>query len=41
LHAGSYHWPTFNVADASITLGAVLLAYDLVFGHRKSVVSSQ
>jgi signal peptidase II len=41
LHAGTYHWPTFNVADASITLGAVLLAYDLVFAHRKSVVSSQ
>jgi len=38
LHAGSYHWPTFNVADASITLGAVLLAYDLVFGHRRSKV---
>jgi len=35
LHAGSYHWPTFNVADASITLGAMLLAYDLVIGHRK------
>jgi signal peptidase II len=34
LHAGNYHWPTFNVADASITLGAVLLAYDLVFGKR-------
>jgi signal peptidase II len=31
LHAGSYHWPTFNVADASITIGALLLAYDLVF----------
>jgi signal peptidase II len=42
LHAGSYHWPTFNVADASITLGAVILAYDLVIGHRKAtVVSSQ
>jgi signal peptidase II len=41
LHAGSYHWPTFNVADASITMGAVLLAYDLIIGHRKSVVSSQ
>jgi signal peptidase II len=39
LHAGSYHWPTFNVADASITLGAILLAYDLVFGHRKGVRS--
>ena len=47
LHARSYHWPTFNVADASITLGALLLAYDLVFGRKKemsnetSVVSSQ
>ncbi len=35
LHAGDYHWPTFNVADASITVGALLLAYDLVFSHRK------
>jgi signal peptidase II len=34
VHAGSYHWPTFNIADASITIGALLLAYDLVFGHR-------
>jgi signal peptidase II len=36
LHAGEYHWPTFNVADASITFGALLLAYDLVFGSRKA-----
>ena len=35
LHAGQYHWPTFNVADASITVGALLLAYDLVFASRK------
>ena len=34
MHAGSYHWPTFNIADASITIGALLLAYDLVFSHR-------
>src|SRR5215813_13492333 len=34
-HAGSYHWPTFNVADASIAIGAVLLAYDVIFGSRK------
>jgi signal peptidase II len=40
LHAHSYHWPTFNVADASITIGALLLAYDLVFDKKKSVVSS-
>lgn len=35
LHAGQYHWPTFNIADASITVGALLMAYDLVFSHRK------
>lgn len=44
LHAGSYHWPTFNVADASICIGAGVLALDLIFEGRKqkrSVVSSQ
>lgn len=35
LHAGQYHWPTFNVADASISFGALLLAYDLIFSGRK------
>ena len=35
LHAGQYHWPTFNVADASITIGALLLAYDLVIDHKR------
>jgi signal peptidase II len=34
LHAGQYHWPTFNVADASICIGALLLAYDLVFQRK-------
>src|SRR5207237_8773044 len=34
LQAGQYHWPTFNVADASISFGALLLAYDLIFAHR-------
>ena len=43
LHAGQYHWPTFNVADASISFGALLLAYDLIFAGRrqKSEVRSQ
>jgi signal peptidase II len=36
VHAGSYHWPTFNVADASICIGALLLAYDLVMSGRKA-----
>jgi|ERR1051325_4856175 signal peptidase II len=41
LHAGNYHWPTFNVADASITLGAILLALDLIFGSQRSVRLSE
>jgi signal peptidase II len=36
VHAGQYHWPTFNVADASICIGALLLAYDLIFASRKA-----
>ena len=39
LHAGDYHWPTFNIADASITIGALLLAYDLIFSHRSARIN--
>lgn len=39
LHAHSYHWPAFNVADASISVGALLLAFDLVFAKKKAVGS--
>ena len=35
VHFKSFHWPTFNVADASICLGAVLLAYDVFFSKNK------
>ena len=35
LHAGQYHWPTFNVADASISIGALVLAYDLIISPKK------
>lgn len=39
---GSFHWPTFNLADASICLGALLLVVDLFLeGRQKTVVSSQ
>ena len=40
VHAGSWHWPTFNVADASITIGALLLAYDLIFERKQTSVVS-
>lgn len=41
LHAGQYHWPTFNVADAAICAGALLLAIDLFREGKKSEVKSQ
>src|SRR5256714_13459321 len=41
VHAGQYHWPTFNFADASISLGALLLAYDLIFSSRKAAEGSK
>ena len=45
LHAGDYHWPTFNLADAAICTGAFLLALDLFLEGRrarqKSLVSDQ
>ena len=42
VHAGSWHWPTFNVADASISIGALLLAYDLIFEKKRvPIVSHQ
>jgi len=39
VHVGSYHWPTFNVADASICAGALLLAFDLIFDGRKQAAN--
>ena len=33
---GSYHYPAFNVADAAITIGAILILYDTFFGKRTS-----
>ncbi|NQU56083.1 MAG: signal peptidase II [Rhodospirillales bacterium] len=31
-YIGDYHWPAFNVADAGITVGAVILVLDSLFG---------
>ncbi|HEX7996993.1 MAG TPA: signal peptidase II [Pyrinomonadaceae bacterium] len=31
---GFFRWPNFNVADASICIGAVLLAFDMIFSGR-------
>jgi signal peptidase II len=31
---GSYRWPAFNVADSAISIGAVLVLVELLFGGR-------
>jgi signal peptidase II len=41
LHLGEYHWPTFNIADASICIGAGMMALDLIFAGRKKPAAIQ
>ena len=33
-------WPAFNVADSAITLGAILILLDVLFGHRSDAPHS-
>lgn len=40
VHAGEYHWPTFNIADASILIGAGLLMLDLFLGNKKQAADA-
>ncbi len=34
LHAGGYHWPAFNVADAAITVGVAVMLIDGLLNRR-------
>jgi len=36
LHIGTYHWPAFNIADSSITIGAIILIADSLFSQKKN-----
>lgn len=31
-HAMGWHWPAFNIADSAITVGAVIVVWDAIFG---------
>ncbi|MDX1380404.1 MAG: signal peptidase II [Xanthomonadales bacterium] len=35
VHAAGYHWPAFNIADAAITSGVILLLIDAVIDWRR------
>ncbi len=34
---GTYHYPAFNVADSAITIGAILILLDVLFGRKQEV----
>jgi signal peptidase II len=36
VHVAGHHWPAFNLADSAITVGAVFLIVDSLFGARDS-----
>jgi signal peptidase II len=38
-HAGTYHWPTFNIADSCITVGVTLLLIQMLLEDRKQHAS--
>lgn len=41
LHWRGYHWPTFNVADFAITVGTVILMFNVLFHQRKHISHTQ
>jgi signal peptidase II len=40
-HLGGWHWPAFNVADAAISIGVVLLCIDALFLSPRSAKRAQ
>jgi signal peptidase II len=36
-YVGSYQWPTFNIADSAIDIGAAVLIIDLIRSRRQAV----
>jgi signal peptidase II len=35
VYVGSYHWPAFNIADSAISVGAIILVFEIIRRHRE------
>ena len=40
-HVGGHHWPAFNIADSCITVGVILLGFELLFKGKMADVDKQ
>ena len=40
VYIGTAHWPAFNVADSSITIGAILMIWGMIGQRKKETISS-
>ena len=36
LYIGAWHWPAFNVADSAISIGAVLMIWEMIVSRKKT-----
>lgn len=41
LHLNQFYWPAFNIADSAICVGAVMVAIEILFRHKKSNVDGK
>jgi signal peptidase II len=41
LHHSGYYFPAFNLADSAITLGAIVLIFDMLFLEAKRKTSEE
>jgi signal peptidase II len=39
IYIGTWHWPAFNVADSAISIGAVLMIWEMIINRKKGNIS--
>ncbi len=41
IYIGGAHWPAFNVADSAITMGAILMIWEMILNRKNKQVESK